>query len=231
MTDISPIERFYVNVQRQLMAKFESDASSGPPIKGPNRETFVKNFLDRIFPRHIRFGSGILIDHQHQCSGQCDIVAELPFGPSLQIDEDASRYYFADMVAAVISVKSDLKSQWKQVGGEMDKLKIVDCTKNRNSSRFEGWGQQVPFFAVGYKGFQTIEEAKRHFDESGYDKSELAILSIESGVNVSGMDGQTYGHAGWQGLHCFIKDLIGSSTTKHMDPMLENYLISTPELF
>jgi hypothetical protein len=224
----SPIEHFYASVQNRLMSGYASDSSSGPPIKGPNRETFVRNFLERIFPKHIRFGGGVIIDHNHNCSGQCDIVAEWPWGPSLQIDENSTRYYFADLVAAVVSIKSDVRSQWAEICAEVETLKTVDFTVNPQEDRFSKWERSVPFFAVGYKGFSSPDSAKDFFLKSAYDHQNFSILSIETGVYISGMDKEVRTHSGWEGLHCFVTDLTDKALGPIMEPALKFYL-RTPE--
>jgi hypothetical protein len=234
MTAGSPVERFYTAVQQRLMGAYDSDASGVAPIKGHNREIFVQKFLQRIFPPHIRFGSGMIVDHKQRVSGQCDIVAEWPFGPSLQIEDDATRYYFADLVAAVISVKSDVRSQWSQVMIEMEKLKSVDFNVNVDDTGFGKWERQVPLFIVGYKGFTDKVQAKQFFEDGSYPQKALAILTIESGVYVSGIgrNGQpAHIHDGWQGLHCFVSDLVDKTINIVMGSSLEMYLTSQPEKF
>lgn len=231
MTDLSPIEQSYKSIQKSLMNSFDSDLASPAPIKGSNREVFLANFLKRLFPKQIRFGSGLIVDRHQKISGQCDIVAEWQWGPSLQIDDDSTRYYFADLVAAVISVKSDLKKQWPEVETEMKKLSGVDFTVGVNGKRFSPWERKCPLFVIGYKGFSSVENARDAFQKAPYDNDALGILTIENGVYVSGIRGKRHSHQGWQGLHCLISDLVDVSTGVMMEPVLGNYLTSQPENF
>jgi hypothetical protein len=229
MTPVTnPIQLFYESAQDRLMASYRSDAKSPTPIKGTNRETFVTAFLERAFPRHIRFGSGVILDQKGNMSGQCDIVAEWPWGPSLQFDDNTTRYYFADLIAAVVSVKSDLKGQWGQVQDEMAKLKAVDFTVNPIKGRFQQFARSAPMFCVGYQGFQEVTEAQEKFKLSPYDQKSLGMLTIESGVYVSGFGEKPRSHSGWSGLHCFITDLVDQSLSVMMEPDLRGYL-SVPE--
>jgi hypothetical protein len=41
--------------------------------KGSERETFVRDFLEAVFPSTFRFGSGAVTDSDGNCSGQMDI--------------------------------------------------------------------------------------------------------------------------------------------------------------
>ena len=110
---------------------------------------------------HIRLGMGQIIDRHHKVSGQLDIVVELPFGPSLQIEEGSSRLYFADLVASVISVKSDLARQFDGCIEELKKVRALDCDLNAGSKgRFLKIERKIPFFAVGYIGFETAQSLK-----------------------------------------------------------------------
>jgi hypothetical protein len=62
---------------------------AGQPLpsasKGEERETFIHEFLSKVFPPQYRFGTGMVTDSAGTRSGQVDIAIELPFFPSFPV--------------------------------------------------------------------------------------------------------------------------------------------------
>lgn len=83
--------------------------------KGLERELFLSGLLRQVFPPHYRFGSGDIVDHAGVSSGQIDIVLEYPVSFSFPVFPDGPRLYMAESVAVAIEVKSDMRTQWKEV--------------------------------------------------------------------------------------------------------------------
>ena len=75
---------------------------------GSERETFLRKFLQKVFPTHRRFATGAITDSQGAISGQVDIAVEYPFAPSFPMPSTDERLLLAESVAIVIEVKSDL---------------------------------------------------------------------------------------------------------------------------
>jgi hypothetical protein len=53
-------ERFAA-IQKALMAHHDGGTPMPNPVKGTERETFLRLFLQRVFPSHYRFTSGAII--------------------------------------------------------------------------------------------------------------------------------------------------------------------------
>ncbi|NOX82898.1 MAG: hypothetical protein GXP06_07910 [Alphaproteobacteria bacterium] len=119
------IESRLEGMQKLLLAQFEAGSQMSSATKGEERELFVKSFLSQVFPPHFRFASGDITDFKGTNSGQVDIVLESPFLFSLPAHPEGPRLFFAEGVAAVIEVKSDLTTQWGQVLSKVKKIKSL----------------------------------------------------------------------------------------------------------
>jgi hypothetical protein len=158
---------------------------AGKPLssnsKGNEREAFINGFLSQVLPPHFRFGSGDITDQSGKRSGQLDIVIEYPFVPSLPIVAGRSpRLYLAEGVVAVIEIKSNIDSQWKEVEETARQLAIL----NRNYKYPLGVsigpraGEKIPLYAVGYTGWKQFKTVKQHV-KSKNDVN--GVLVIEQG--------------------------------------------------
>lgn len=108
-----------------LIAGYEAGLGMSSATKGTERELFVKSFLSQVFPPHYRFASGEITDTNGERSGQVDIVVESPFLFSFPAHADGPRLFFAESVAAIIEVKSDLKKQWGQIRKQVEEARKV----------------------------------------------------------------------------------------------------------
>lgn len=79
-----------------------------------------------MLPLPFRFGTGDATDEIGARSGQLDVVVEFPFLPSVPI-AGGSRYrlYLAESIAAVLEVKSNVQSQWKEVESTANQLHVL----------------------------------------------------------------------------------------------------------
>jgi hypothetical protein len=170
-------------VQDTLLALYRGGKPMSSATKGREREYFIHEFLEQILPPVHRFGSGDIIDSHGHKTGQVDIVIEHPFLPSLPQPGGKERLYLAESVAAVIEVKSDLSSQWDEVEKTARDIKNLKrpLSKDKNPPLSPGVGQldPIPVFAVGYKGWATLETLKRRF---GKEALVNGILVIEGGL-------------------------------------------------
>lgn len=164
-------------IQQILMGAHVAGERASSASKGADREFFVNMFLKNVLPPHFRFGSGDITDLAGRASGQLDLVVEFPIWPSLQIPGGGSRLYFAEGVAAVIEVKSDLSTQWGEVEKTSKKLARLKRLFGTTSGGAP-WG--VPLFAVGYTGWKDIETLRKHLDQRIVD----GILVIENGLFI-----------------------------------------------
>ena len=101
--------------------------------RGSGRETFVRDFLQEVFPSPFRFGAGAVTDAAGTQSGQIDIIIEYRFLPSFPMPGGSDRLYLAESVVAGVEVKSNLASQWDEVERSTAALRTL---KRR-------WGQSV----------------------------------------------------------------------------------------
>ena len=169
------------SIQKQLIAHHEGGNPSSTS-KGREREDFINNYLEKIMPPVFRFGSGEAIDVNNKVTGQLDLVVEYPLFPSLPQPNSEPRLYVAEGIAAVIEVKSDLKSQWKEVVKTANAVKQLDRSWGGNILiGDERFAKTIPVFAVGYKGWAKEETVKSKLVGSGVD----AILVIDPGLFVA----------------------------------------------
>jgi hypothetical protein len=104
-------------------------------------------------------------DQKGTRSGQLDIVVEYPFVPSLPIVAGRSpRLYLAEGVVAVIEIKSNIVSQWKEVEATAKQLAVLSRNYDYPSGVSFGprAGDKIPLYAVGYTGWKEFETVKGH---------------------------------------------------------------------
>lgn len=220
---------------RQVM--IDSGRASGrmaSATKGSERENFIREFLEKVFPPTYRFGTGDVIGArttdlgvvEYNNTGQLDIVVELPFYPSLSLPGSGNtRLYLAEGVATVIEVKSDVKSQWNEVLRTADRVATV---RRDPEDVFMTMGcadiEEIQFFVVGYNGWkraETIENKIRGLPIAG-------VLVIDPGIYVGVVgDRDGYKARGAAALWCFIAALVDAmSTIGSAKPQLANYLLT-----
>lgn len=152
-----------------LMGAHQAGRHLSSATKGTEREAFIRLFLEEVFTPSFRFGHGDITDSVGQISGQCDIVVEYPFVPSVPVPGGGARLYLAEGVAAVIEVKSNLLAQWDEVVATAKKIK--ELTRNINPLVTVGVAEtsKIPVFAVGYTGWKTMESIAGKLDGSEVD--------------------------------------------------------------
>lgn len=186
--------------------------------KGRERELFVTDFLKRAFPPIYRLGSGEVTDTGGAKTGQLDVVVESPLYPCLSgvHSDDQPRLYLAEGVAAVIEVKSNLADQWKQVEKTGEKVRSIK--REFGGSAVLGAGRQpsetMPFFAVGYTGWNSVEAIQKKVHDS---KAITGLLILHGGYFVGpsfqGHITATGAYAMWafvSSLHWCVRGLAGT---------------------
>jgi len=112
-----------VGIHQILMGVHSSSASLSIASRGHEREAFIDQFLDKVLPPIYRFGTGDATDAAGLKSGQLDVVVEYPVAPSLpNPGSGATRLYLAESIAAVVEVKSNVSSQWKEAVSTAEQL-------------------------------------------------------------------------------------------------------------
>jgi|SanBayMetagenome_1026888.scaffolds.fasta_scaffold12799_2 hypothetical protein len=178
------LEQRLLGIQQALMAQHTGGKSLPNASIGSERETFLREFLQKLFPAHRRFATGSITDAQGLISGQVDIVVEYPFIPSFPMPGTTDeRLFLAESVAMVIEVKSDLSSQWKEVCNTVGKVKAL----RRDLNPVMTFGETVeatiiPCVAVGYTGYQTLEGLKKRLSNTPEQQRPDGVLVINPGI-------------------------------------------------
>lgn len=166
-------------IQQALMGIYSSGAGMSSCSKGNERELFINLFLKEVFPPGFRFGSGDALDSNGNKSGQLDVVVEFLFVPSVPTLVSGPRLYLAEGVAAVVEVKSNVASQWEEVVSTANELsKLERMFQPPGFTPYGPPSPRIPIFAVGYKGWKTMEKVKEKANSGIVD----GVLVIEEGL-------------------------------------------------
>lgn len=166
-------------VWRSLIALHAGGAAMSSASSGREREQFVDEFLRKVLPPAYRIGSGDVIDSFGQKTGQQDVVVEFSFLPTLPAIAGKERLYLAEGVAALVEVKSNLAKDWEDVKRRASAIRNL-----RRIFRVPGFTpygpppERIPYFAVGYSGWKSIETVQEKCQEGFVD----AILIIDHGL-------------------------------------------------
>lgn len=196
-------------IQQSLMAQRAGAIGLPSAVAGNERETFLRDFLQKVFPAHRRFTSGVITDAEGNLSGQVDIAVEYGFSPSFPMPGTEERLLLAESIALVIEVKSDLASQWSEVQKTTEKVKVLKRV-------LEGFTivsgapppSSIPVIAVGYKGHSTIEALSKRLESTPLECRPDGALVIDSGCFV-GLGMTTSGPLGLYALALGIDVLLG----------------------
>lgn len=180
-----------VGIQQSLMAQHIGGRGMPNATIGGERETFLREFLQKLFPAHRRFSTGAITDSEGRLSGQVDIAVEYGEIPSFPMPGTEERLLLAESVALVIEVKSNLASQWSQVCETTAKVK----TLQRHLNPTMHWGNPptptIPCIAVAYSGHSTVEGIQQRLSSTPDEQRPDGVLVIESGCFVGfGMTSQ-----------------------------------------
>jgi len=178
---------------------------------GTERAGFIDQFLGQVLPAPFRFGTGDATDVSGRRSGQLDVVVEYPFGPSLPLaGGGSSRLYLAECVAAVVEVKSNAASQWKQA--LQTAAQLAPLRRQFGAQMIMGMAPlpNIPLFVAGYTGWTqretVVEKMQAAPDIDG-------VLIIDSGIFVASAKFgglQAWGPAGlWAFISCLHQATSG----------------------
>lgn len=194
-------------IQQSLMAQHVAGRGLPHSSVGSERETFLREFLQKVFPAHRRFATGAITDSEGRLSGQVDVAVEYGFIPSFPTPGTDERLLLAESVALALEIKSDITSQWSQVRETTSKIKLLKRYMNVMYGDSDyGLPSCIPCIAVGYKGHSTLEGLQQRLHETPEDQRPDGALVIESGCFVGfGMD--TTGPLGLYAL-CMVIDML-----------------------
>ncbi len=194
--------------QQTLMAQHAGGRGMPNATSGSERETFVRRFLEKVFPAHRRFSTGAITDSNGNVSGQVDIAVEYGFIPSFPMPVTEERLLLAESVALVIEVKSDLSAQWDEVRETVRKVKTLHRQLNAIVTFGRGPSAQIPCIAVGYTGHTTTDGLANRLETTREEERPDGALVIQSGC-FCGFDKQTSGPLGLYALCIAINDVLG----------------------
>ncbi|WBF43754.1 DUF6602 domain-containing protein [Serratia rubidaea] len=200
------------SVLDMMNANYRGVGSSPSAVKGSARSEFINSYLKNVIPQGLRITtSGEVIDSLGNATGELDIIIENGHFPNIPIvGNDSARLFFAEGVAAVIEVKSDLKGQWNEAVSTGTKLGFITRNfGNTNVSNYKGAQmvilntefnnpnlpkvkmppetrllKKIPYFVVGYTGWEKFETLNEKL-ESNKDVIS-GILQLDKGFFVSG---------------------------------------------
>jgi hypothetical protein len=194
-------------IQQALMAQHLGGHGLPNAVVGDERETLLREFLQKVFPAHRRFATGVITDSQNRISGQVDIAVEYPFTPSFPMPNSEQRLLLAECVAVAIEVKSDLVAQWQQVRDTTRQIKLLQRQLNPIMVLGRGPGPTIPCVAVGYTGHATADALENRLATTPEAERPDAALVINSGCFV-GFGIQAWGALGLYGLCIGINQLL-----------------------
>jgi hypothetical protein len=171
-------------IQETLMAQHRGGRGLPNAVIGGERETFLREFLQKVFPAHRRFATGAITDSEHRISGQVDIAIEYGFIPSFPMPGSEERLLLAESVALVLEVKSDLSGQWGQVAETVRRIKPLRRSLNPIMTFGNLPPSSIPCVAIAYTGHTTLEGLKNRIATTPEAERPDAALVIESGCFV-----------------------------------------------
>ncbi|QUG76361.1 hypothetical protein GKQ23_15725 [Erwinia sp. E602] len=202
------LEQKLKSVLAMLNANYEANQYSASAVKGLARSEFINNFLKSSVPQGLRIStSGEIIDSYNNQTGELDIVLENGYFPNIPtLNTDSSRLFFAEGVAAVVEVKSNLQGQWNEAVDTGRKLQSIRREFGSTSVSAHGVSnlmildvtvndptlpkipmppemmmlKKTPYFVVGYKGWNTNKTLLEKLREN--EDVITGVLQLDRGV-------------------------------------------------
>ena len=201
---------------------------------GAERETFLREFLGKVFPSQYRFASGAITDSAGKLSGQIDIAVEYPFLPSFPMPASAERLLLAESVAAVVEVKSDLSGQWNQVEATTRAVRPLR-RKWKGTVSLSGGGigfggdceTPIPLIAAGYTGHATLDGLRQRMTSTAEESRPDATFVVQSGCFV-GFGIEASGALGLYAFCVVLSKLMAAVAAAESD--LWAYVAAAPPL-
>lgn len=212
-----------IGIQASLNAHHLGGVGMPSATKGSERENFLRDFLQQVYPSHYRFSRGAITDSEGKRSGQIDIALENPVLPSFPLPgSSGDRLILAEAVAAVIEVKSDLSSQWSQVEDTCQSLKRLVRNAHSGQVRYGAFMgvppkiTTIPLIAVGYTGYKTEESLAARISKTEFHSRPDIAIVLDSGAFWS-PTGSACGVLGLYALCISISDFMASCIVSNDD--------------
>jgi hypothetical protein len=193
-------------IQKIAIAHYEAGAGMANAAIGAEREVFVQELMQKIFPNAYRFSSGEIIDRNSQRSGQVDLALEFPNEPTFPSPVANERLMFAESVIVVF----EIKSSWRQIDQVISKTKMVKALyrdikwtmsldDNEGDPRFPADAleleKRIPVIGVFYNGPVNYDTVKDTYHKLGANEQPTALLTLDhghfiyNGTELTGPDG------------------------------------------
>lgn len=180
--NLAPLVDRIAAIKHVLISSYEAGKGLPNQVIGNEREIFVKNYLNSAYPKPFRFSTGCIMDQAGNVSGQLDIIAEKMHSISFPVQPDSvERLCLAEFVTAVISVKSNLSAQWKEVVRELNKLDLLEA-KESGTFIVNADNGKMNYFVVSYSGGLSVENLRGKLSSMGEDSSLQALVVLDSGL-------------------------------------------------
>ena len=208
-------------LQDILKGIYRSSIGLSAATTGQERAAFIDEFLSKVLPPIYRFGSGDATDVNGSRSGQLDVVIEYPFAPSLPVvGAGQSRLYLAESVATVIEVKSNLANQWPEA--ERTAVRLAAIRRHFESGISVGPSPtiSIPFFAVGYTGWKTMDALQAKLNAC---ENIAGCLVIDPGLYASSTGMLASGPWALWGFICDLHRVTSSLQSASTNPLRYGY--------
>ncbi len=212
-----------VGIRSSLTAHHQGGMGMPSAAKGSERENFLREFLQQVYPSHYRFSSGAITDSSGNISGQVDIVLENPVLPSFPMPGSGSeRLILAEAAATVVEVKSNLCSQWPQVEKTCQSLKKLMRNTHSQPVVYDAFmgsrpePTSIPLIAFGYTGFRDIYSLKNRIERTSVECRPDVAVVLDSGLFWS-PDGIASEELGLYALCASISKFISLSIVSSSD--------------
>ena len=204
-------------IQKIAIAHYEAGAGMANAAIGAEREVFVRELMQKIFPNAYRFSSGEIIDRDGERSGQVDLVLEFPHEPTFPSPVANERL----MLAESVIVAFEIKSGWGQLDEVVTKTKkvnslsrdvkwIMSSDDDEGDPRFSTealeLAKRIPLIGVFYKGpvkFDTVKDAYHKINATERPTALLTLNNghfIYNGTELTGVNGVF-------GMLCLVTEL------------------------
>ncbi len=179
---VEPLFTRIQGIRESLLATHKAGKGSPNEVIGNERELFLRNYLEAVYPKPFRFASGFVMDKAGNKSGQLDIIAEKIHSISFPAQPSSNeRLYLAEMVSAVISVKSSLFAQWSQIEKEIEKLNPIKPNPN-GFFQINSRTDHIPFFIISYSGGKTVKKLAEKLNKIPMNSCLEAVLILDENI-------------------------------------------------
>lgn len=180
--ELEPIFSRILGVRDGILASYRAGRGSPNEVIGNEREIFIRNYLESAYPKPFRFSSGFITDKSGNISGQLDIIIEKLLSTSFPAQPGSSeRLFLAEMVSAVISVKSNLFAQWTQIERELEKLTPVNSEPS-GFFQVNSRSGSLPFFIVSYSGAKSMDSLAQKLSALPTDSCLQAVVVLDADI-------------------------------------------------